>query len=68
MLSFIITVFILIGLFYLFRFIGPYLFRYLIKKLISDFSAKENFEKQEKEKKNNPSDRIGEYIDYEEID
>ena len=53
---------------YLFRLIGPYLLRYLINKLIRDISVKENFGKQEKEKKNNPSDTIGEYIDYEEID
>ncbi len=53
---------------YLFRLIGPYLLRRLINKLIKDVSVKENFGKQEKEKKNNTSDTIGEYIDYEEID
>jgi len=66
--SFIITIFIVLGLIYLFRLIGPYLLRYLINKLIRDISVKENFGKQEKEKKNNTSDTIGEYIDYEEID
>ena len=67
-MSFIITIFIVLGLIYLFRLIGPYLLRYLINKLIRDISVKENFEKQEKEKENNTSDTIGEYIDYEEID
>ncbi|MBJ25814.1 MAG: hypothetical protein CMC91_06785 [Flavobacteriaceae bacterium] len=67
-MSFIITIFIVLGLIYLFRLIGPYLLRYLINKLIRDISVKENFGKQEKEKKNNTSDTIGEYIDYEEID
>jgi hypothetical protein len=66
--SFIITIFIVLGLIYLFRLIGPYLLRYLINKLIRDISVKENFGKQEKEKENNTSDTIGEYIDYEEID
>ena len=67
-MSFIITILIVVGLFYLFRLIGPYLLRYLITKLIRDISVKENFRKQENEKKNNTSDTIGEYIDYEEID
>tara|TARA_B100001559_G_scaffold134535_1_gene113091 strand:- start:188 stop:391 length:204 start_codon:yes stop_codon:yes gene_type:complete len=67
-LSFIITILIVVGLFYLFRLIGPYLIRYLITKLIRDISVKENFGKQEKEKKKNTSDTAGEYIDYEEID
>tara|TARA_X000001036_G_C20517495_1_gene740755 strand:- start:644 stop:847 length:204 start_codon:yes stop_codon:yes gene_type:complete len=67
-LSFIITILIVVGLFYLFRLIGPYLLRYLITKLIRDISVKENFGKQEKEKKKNTSDTAGEYIDYEEID
>ena len=67
-MSFIITIFIVLGLIYLFRLIGPYLLRYLINKLIRDISVKENFRKQENEKKNNASDTIGEYIDYEEID
>ncbi|MDG2147268.1 MAG: hypothetical protein P8K14_03485 [Flavobacteriaceae bacterium] len=67
-MSFIITIFIVLGLIYLFRLIGPYLLRYLINKLIRDISVKENFGKQEKEKENNTSDTIGEYIDYEEID
>ena len=67
-MSFIITILIVVGLFYLFRLIGPYLLRYLITKLIRDISVKENFGKQEKEKKKNISDTAGEYIDYEEID
>ena len=67
-MSFIITILIVVGLFYLFRLIGPYLLRYLITKLIRDISVKENFGKQEKEKKKNTSDTTGEYIDYEEID
>ena len=67
-MSFIITIFVVLGLIYLFRLIGPYLLRYLINKLIRDISVKENFGKQEKEKENNTSDTIGEYIDYEEID
>ena len=82
-MSFIITILIVVGLFYLFRLIGPYLLRYLITKLIRDISVKENFGKQEKEKKptekmskedvekekkKNTSDTAGEYIDYEEID
>ena len=67
-MSFIITIFIVLGLIYLFRLTGPYLLRCLINKLIRDISVKENFGKQEKEKKNNTSDTIGEYIDYEEID
>jgi len=67
-LSFIITILIVVGLFYLFRLIGPYLIRYLITKLIRDISVKENFGKQQKEKKKNTSDTAGEYIDYEEID
>lgn len=67
-MSFIITILIVVGLFYLFRLIGPYLIRYLITKLIRDISVKENFGKQEKEKKKNTSDTAGEYIDYEEID
>ncbi len=67
-MSFIITILIVVGLFYLFRLIGPYLLRYLISKLIRDISVKENFGKQEKEKKKNTSDTAGEYIDYEEID
>ena len=67
-MSFIITIFIILGLIYLFRLTGPYLLRYLINKLIRDISVKENFGKKEKEKKNNTSDTIGEYIDYEEID
>jgi len=66
--SFIITIFIVLGLIYLFRLIGPHLLRYLINKLIKDISVKENFGKQEKKKENNASDTIGEYIDYEEID
>jgi len=66
--SFIITIFIVLGLIYLFRLIGPYLLRYLINKLIRDISVKKNFGKQEKEKDSNTSDNIGEYIDYEEID
>ena len=67
-MSFIITILIVVWLFYLFRLIGPYLLRYLITKLIRDISVKENFGKQEKEKKKNTSDTAGEYIDYEEID
>ena len=67
-MSFIITILIVVGLFYLFRLIGPYLLRYLITKLIRDISVKENFGKQKKEKKKNTSDTAGEYIDYEEID
>lgn len=67
-MSFIITILIVVGLFYLFRLIGPYLIRYLITKLIRDISVKENFGKQQKEKKKNTSDTAGEYIDYEEID
>ncbi len=67
-MSFIITILIVVGLFYLFRLIGPYLLRYLITKLIRDISVKENFGKKEKEKKKNTSDTAGEYIDYEEID
>ena len=67
-MSFIITILIVVGLFYLFRLIGPYLLRYLITKLIRDISVKENFGKQEIEKKKNTSDTAGEYIDYEEID
>ena len=67
-MSFIITILIVVGLFYLFRLIGPYLLRYLITKLIRDISVKENFGKQQKEKKKNTSDTAGEYIDYEEID
>ena len=67
-MSFIITILIVVGLFYLFRLIGPYLLRYLITKLIRDISVKESFGKQEKEKKKNTSDTAGEYIDYEEID
>ena len=67
-MSFIITILIVVGLFYLFRLIGPYLLRYLITKLIRDISVKENFGKQEKENKKNTSDTAGEYIDYEEID
>ena len=67
-MSFIITILIVVGLFYLFRLIGPYLLRYLITKLIRDISVKENFGKQEKEKKKNTSDTAGEYLDYEEID
>ena len=67
-MSFIITIFIVLGLIYLFRLIGPHLLRYLINKLIKDISVKENFGKQEKEKDSNTSDTIGEYIDYEEID
>ena len=39
-----------------------------LTKLIRDISVKENFGKQEKEKKKNTSDTAGEYIDYEEID
>jgi len=66
--SFIITILVIIGLVYLFRLIWPYLLRYLINKLIRNLTPKDNFSQEKKEKKNNPSDKIGEYIDYEEID
>ncbi len=67
-MSFIVTILVIIGVVYLFRLIGPYLLRYLMNKLIRNLVSKDTFGQEKEKKKNNPSDNIGEYIDYEEID
>ena len=61
---------IFFGFTYLFRFIKPFIFRYLIKKVskkMGDFKTEAPVNKEEKKDKKNAQD-LGEYIDYEEID
>ena len=68
-MSLIEIILVAVALVYLFRLIAPYFLRYLITKLIKNIrNPQENYYQERKEKKNKPSDTIGEYIDYEEID
>ena len=61
---------ILIGIIYLFRWISPFIIKYLLSRLakkMGDFDANKSFNKKTKPSKKKENN-FGEYIDYEEID
>jgi len=61
---------ILIGIIYLFRWISPFIIKYLLGRLarkMGDFDVSKSFNKKTKPSKNKENN-FGEYIDYEEID
>lgn len=80
LLTFIRTILIIVAVFYgiklIFRFLLPYLLRYLVKKQQSKFREKggdnrENFEDDQNKKQSKstkPKENLGEYVDFEEID
>ena len=62
--------FILTGVIYLFRWISPFIVKYLLNRLVKkmgDLNPNESVIKEERPPKKNEKD-LGEYVDYEEID
>ncbi|QSS98350.1 DUF4834 family protein [Psychroflexus sp. ALD_RP9] len=78
----LIIILIIFGFRLLFKFFAPFLMRYFIKKLKQKFEntqqqsqqqstysrQKDNLNKQSGTRKTNPNSKVGEYIDYEELD
>lgn len=61
---------ILTAVIYIFRFISPFVVKYLINRLskkMQDFDA-DHFSSDSKKPTQKPKEEMGEYIDYEEID
>ena len=57
-----------LGGIYLLRLLSPFLFKWMLSSLLKRSKQSSQNQTSNKPKKKSPSDSIGEYIDYEEVD